>query len=127
LGVIGLIDEDGQSIETRVQEIDDRLRERGQSAISAEEGRCLLIPTRNIETWLYWLTAQRKGLPINLNEVDNYKKAPPGNVLRLHDQDCRPAGKYLFSLNHMNLPDGCPSMLVKALSNLRSFLRFVKK
>jgi hypothetical protein len=127
-GVLGLLDEDGQGATARQQEVADRLRERGLGPISAQDGRCLLLPTRNLETWLYWLTAQRSGLPSNVDEVTDYKKAgPPTGCPRIGDPDCRPAGEFLHTLNHAQLPEGCPSLLGQALGHLRKFLNAVRR
>src|SRR5213592_4191149 len=60
-GVLGLLDEDGRGIASREQEVVDRLKARGLAPLAASDGRCLLLPTRNLETWLYWITAQQSG------------------------------------------------------------------
>jgi hypothetical protein len=127
-GVLGLLDEDGQGAAFREKEVADRLKERGLGSISAQDGRCLLLPTRNLETWLYWLTAQRAGSPLNVDEETDYKMAgPPAGSPRIGDQDCRPAGEYLHTLNHAQPPDGCPGMLCQALGRLREFLKAVRR
>jgi hypothetical protein len=105
-GVLGLLDEDGQGVTVREREVADRLRERGLGAISARDGRCLLLPTRNLETWLYWLTAQRSGLEVTVDEATDYKKAgPPAGSPRIDNAHCRPAGKWLHNLNHAHPPE----------------------
>jgi hypothetical protein len=127
-GVLGLLDEDGQGAGVREQEVADRLRERGLGPISAQDGRCLLLPTRNLETWLYWLTAQRDGFSLNVDEGTDYNKTgPPAGSPRIGDHHCRPAGEYLHALNHAQLPNGCPSMLAQALGRLREFLNAVRR
>lgn len=127
-GVLGLIDEDGQGIAERQREVADKLKARELPPISAPDGRCLLLPTRNMETWLYWLTAQRVGLVLALNETTDYKKTgPPTGVARIGDGACRPAGEYLHTLNHTKLPPGCPPMLGQALAQLRQFLSAVRR
>jgi hypothetical protein len=106
----------------------DRLRERGLGPISAQDGRCLLLPTRNLETWLYWLTAQRGGFPSNVDETTDYKKeGPPAGLSRIGNDHCRPAGEYLHTLNHAQTPNGCPLMLGLALGRLREFLNAVRR
>ena len=59
-GVLGLLDEDGKGVTERLREIEGMLQARRLPLLSADSGRCLLLPTRNLETWLYWLTAQRR-------------------------------------------------------------------
>ena len=51
----------GGGVAEREREVAEVLKVRGLPPISAQGGRCLLLPTRNLETWLYWLTAQRHG------------------------------------------------------------------
>lgn len=127
-GVLGLIDEDGQGIAERQQEVADKLKARGLPSISAREGRCLLLPTRNMETWLYWLTAQRNGFSLSLDETTDYKKVgPPTGASRVNNQHCRPAGESLHGLDHTRLSQGCPPMLGRALGELREFLKAVRR
>ena len=60
-GVLGLIDEDGQGASARIQRVSEQLLLKGLRPIDCGNGRCLLLPTRNLETWLYWLKAQSSG------------------------------------------------------------------
>ena len=124
-GVLGLIDEDGQGVTTREHQVVTPLKELGIS-LGPDKGKCLLIPTRNIETWLYWLVGHKNGRSIQVDEITDYKNAPPRGE-KIHNHDCRPAGQYLHSLNHVGLPTGCPSMLMQALDDLREFLKAVRR
>jgi hypothetical protein len=127
-GVLGLLDEDGQGAAVREKEVADRLKERGLGSISAQDGRCLLLPTRNRETWLYWLAAQRGGFPSTVDEKTDYKMAgPPAGSPCVGGRDCRLAGEYLHTLNHAQTPNGCPVMLAQALGRLREFLKAVRR
>lgn len=126
-GVLGLLDEDGQGTGVRQREVANRLQARGLSPISANQGRCLLLPTRNIETWLYWLKARQEKLPVAVDETTDYAIAPPVGSSRLSYGHCRPAGEHLHTLNHIEPPDGCPPILALALSELREFLAAVRR
>jgi hypothetical protein len=126
-GVLGLLDEDGQGASTRVQKVAGQLLMKGLPQIDCNEGRCLLLPTRNLETWLYWLKAQSSGAALAVSESSDYKRMPPANAGRLDDSDCGPAGMFLHSINHTNPPPGCPPMLVRALESLRAFLNAVRR
>ncbi len=127
-GALGLLDEDGTGIATRDQEISELLRERGLPEIAATDGRCLLLPTRNIETWLYWLTTRRNGAAIAVDETTDYKRnGPPRGTSRIENSDAKPSGEFLHSLDHSAPPSGCPSMLRRALSDLRLFLNAVRR
>jgi hypothetical protein len=126
-GVIGLLDEDGRGVADRERELEELLKGRSLPPISAQEGRCLLLPTRNLETWLYWLTAQRRGSAVAVDETTDYKRGgPPADVPRIQNADCRPAGEALHGLNHAQPPQGCPPMLIRALGHLREFLNAVR-
>jgi hypothetical protein len=126
-GVLGLLDEDGQGPLARENEIEDDLRARKLGPLSAGEGRCLLLPTRNLETWLYWLKSRQNGAVVSLNETTDFKKQSPIGIAHIEDRDCRPAGEYLHTLDHTQLPEGCPSMLRKGLANLRDFVNAVRR
>ena len=99
-GVLGLLDEDGQGASARENEIEEALRARQLGSLSARDGRCLLLPTRNLETWLYWLKSHQSETTVSIDETTNYKQQPPTGVARIADQDCRPAGEYLHTLDH---------------------------
>ncbi len=122
-GVLGLLDEDGQGVAKRRREITRQLTKRRLPSLDAAAGRCLVLPMRNIETWLYWLEGQRTGQAWEVDENTNYKKQrPPGAASQNLDRLCHPCGAYLHQLNHLALPADCPSMLVDALGQLRQFL-----
>ena len=127
-GVLALLDEDGQGAAVRQREVEEHLKECALGAISAQKGRCLLLPTRNLETWLYWLTAHRCGASVEVDETTDYKQmGPPKGLQRISNQDCRPAGETLHSLDHKQPPIGCPPMLVSGLGHLRAFLNAVRR
>ncbi len=126
-GVLGLLDEDGQGVSARESEIAEALRGRNVGSLSASDGRCLLLPTRNLETWLYWLKSQQNERPVSVDETTDFKRQPPAGIARIDDRDCRPAGEYLHTLDHTQLPGGCPSMLRKGLAQLRDFVNAVRR
>lgn len=127
-GVLALLDEDGVGTAKCQREVADGLLARGLPGIAADDGRCLVLPTRNVETWLYWLTAQRKGEAIVVDEITDYKKnGPPAGTTRIENSDCRPSGEFLHGLDHSSLPAGCPSMLKVALPQLRGFLNAARR
>jgi len=125
-GVIGLLDEDGKG-EARRNQIIGKLREKGFPNISESKGRCLLLAIRNIETWAYWLNANRLKQPAKIDQKTDYKMSPPKGSEKLANADFAEAGRHLLNLNHKNMPDGCPPGLVKALEQLRAFVQAVKR
>jgi hypothetical protein len=122
-----LLDEDGQGIAGRENSIVEALRERMLGSILPSEGRCLLLPTRNLETWLYWLKSQQIGTVVAIDEKTDFKRQPPSGIARLDNRDCRPAGEYLYSLDHTRMPEPCPSMLRQGLAQLRDFVKAVER
>jgi hypothetical protein len=126
-GVLGLLDEDGQGVEVRKRQVVELLQTQNLPLIDPNQGRCLLLPTRNLETWLYWLTARRDGISVNMDEVTNYKTQAPFGISRIEDKHCRPAGEYLQTLNHTRLPTDCPPILAQSLGHLRTFLNAVRR
>jgi hypothetical protein len=126
-GVLGLLDEDGKGASTREREMEESLRARKLDSLSARDGRCLLLPTRNLETWLCWLKSQQNGTTVPIDETTDYKRQPPTGLARIEDRDCRLAGEYLYTLDHTSLPGGCPPMLSKGLAQLRDFINAVRR
>src|SRR5208282_5926048 len=76
-GVLGLLDEDGQGVSKREEDIAGALKTRNLGPIAANDGRCLLLPTRNLETWLYWLKSHQSGTLVSIDETTNFKRQPP--------------------------------------------------
>ena len=127
-GVLGMLAEDGQGVTNREREISERLAARGLPVISSPNGRCILMAARNIETWLYWLTANQSGGRAIVDETTNYKtEGPPTGCSRLRSDQCRPAGEHLHTLNHAAMPVGAPVFLGQSLERLRQFLRAVRR
>jgi hypothetical protein len=127
-GVLGVLDEDGKGSILRESEVAEHLAIRGLPKLAAHEGRCLLLPARNLETWLYWLTGQRRSEHIPVDETADFKAGgPPAGVRRIGNEDCRPAGEFLHTLDHTRLPNGCPAMLREGLTRLRQFLSATRR
>jgi 5S rRNA maturation endonuclease (ribonuclease M5) len=126
-GVLGLLDEDGQGASVREKEIEDALRAQNLGSLSASEGRCLLLPTRNLETWLYWLKGRQSETIVSIDEKTDFKRRSPIGIAPIDDWDCRPVGQYFHTLDHTRLPEGCPSMLCKGLAQLRNFVNAVRR
>ena len=122
-GVLALMDEDGQGVENRVSWVADLLASRELPAADCANGRCLLLPKRNLETWVFWLTGARQSQNRNVTETDNYKHCNPVLV----SSDWRAAGSHLHSLNHTTPPNGMPPELIIALGKLRQFAQAVRR
>ena len=100
-----MIDGDRTGVEGRTQRFDDACREKQIEPRKDSEGILVLVPTWNIETWLFWLAG---------NEVDetrrDYPKLPK-------ESGCQPGVNELAAMCQSgNLRDSAPPSLVAACS-----------
>jgi hypothetical protein len=134
-----LIDEDGQGLDARRNEIIDELRRLGLPNINPSEGRCLVLPVRNVETWMVWAARWRSaGCPTSptappgyslVNESYDYKrfKTPDGNVVPKEPlEKAYLVGKAIASLNPVAPPSGLPPALQAVLQPLNAFLDWAR-
>jgi hypothetical protein len=127
-GVVAMIDEDGKSVEARLNWVSQRIPEKSADALDCSAGRCLLIPKRNLETWTYWLTGRIANEAWAVSEEANYKTSKPDSASRrLENADFRAAGKHLHTLDHTSPPEGMPDQLMAALASLRAFVGAVRR
>lgn len=66
--LVVVIDADTRSVQARLQQLDQELVEAHLEKRSGEEAICLLIPKRNIETWIHFL------LTNSADEATDYKR-----------------------------------------------------
>ncbi len=80
-----------------------------------DEAVAILIPTRNIDTWLYYLKGNR------VNEEDDYKN-------RNEDKDCKQTAKKLLESCSSSglISDIPPSSLIKACDEYNMRIRLIK-
>jgi hypothetical protein len=127
-GVLALMDEDGKGIDSRRGWVADYLRETERLPIDCAEGRCLILPKRNLETWVYWLTGSKIGQNWAVDEGEDYKTARPASATRsLDNSDWRAAGQHLHTFNHTLPPQGMPGELAASLVRLREFVNAVRR
>jgi hypothetical protein len=137
--ILALIDEDGQGLEARRNEVRNDLKSRGLPDINPSEGRCLVLPMRNVETWMVWAARwQAAGCPASptapsgclpVSELNDYKrrKTPDGNPLPEEPlQNAYKTGKAIASLDPAAPPSGLPPALQAVLQPLSEFLRCAK-
>lgn len=67
LGLVAAVDADTETVNRRHQQLDDSLIRDGQTKRQAAEKIAVLVPKRNVETWLYALTGNQA------NETCDYK------------------------------------------------------
>jgi hypothetical protein len=134
-GILALVDEDGQGLERRRSEVADELRRLGLPQIAPEDGRCLVLPVRNAETWMVWANPwQCAGCPTSptapqayesVSEVHDYKRWKGLNGDPLPRESIKSAydvGKMIATLNANAPPVGTPPALQEALRQLSDFL-----
>ena len=98
LCLVVVVDADTLSVEDRIRKLEESLRTAGQSGRTEEERIVMVIPRRNIETWIAYLDG---------NEVDETSPYP-----KLSQQSqCEEALKRLVELYRNDLPEDLPASL----------------
>ena len=138
-GILALIDEDGQGLVHRRNDVALALRGIVHAPIDPNQGRCLVLPMRNSETWMVWAARWKAaGSPISssaqqgfesISEVNNYKefKSPDGIALpREASSPAYDVGKIIAALNPAAPPPGTPPALREVLQPLSDFLNWTR-
>jgi hypothetical protein len=136
-GIIALIDEDGRGLGPCRAAVRAALTDRGLPAIDPNNGRCLILPMRNVETWMVWAARwQAAGSPSSptgpvrydlVSEEDDYKKLRKRDGSPIPSEpkmEAYKAGKLIASLNPTFPPVGVPLALREILPPLSDFLRW---
>ena len=136
-GILALIDEDGQGLEVRRKTVQVALTARGLPLIDPNQGRCLILPVRNVETWMVWAARwQSAGSPTSqtapisydsVSEADDYKKLRSQSGEPIKNEPKLAAykvGKIIAKLNPAAPPVGTPPALRGVLKPLSDFLRW---
>lgn len=116
-GLVVMIDADTRSVTQRLNQLSSSLKKAGLPPRRPDERIALLIPKRNVETWVLCLNDQRvQGQPIN--EWDDYK--PLSKALRIEDQ-VRPATEVFFKWSRPNaqIPTRCVASLSQAIPEVQ--------
>lgn len=98
IGLVVMIDADENTVDERHQELNNVLAERGLDSRSQDEAVCLLVPKRNIETWIYALLGE------DVNETEAYSKLE-------RQRQCQPAVDQLAA----DVRDGCRDDVIPSL------------
>jgi hypothetical protein len=108
VGLVVVIDADTSTVPQRLQQLDAELQQSGLSPRADDERIALLVPRRNIETWIHYLL----GNPVDEDTV--YPKLP-------RESDCQPAVARLLAIRSSGwqLPDDCPPSLREGCAELR--------
>ena len=110
--LIVLIDADTGTVDDRHRQLAQQLDAQGLAPRSPGDRLALLVPRRNIETWIAHLTGTGP-----VDEALSYPRLP-------REGDCQPAVLRLAPLvRHPDpLPDDCPDSLRRAILELRAIL-----
>jgi hypothetical protein len=108
LWLVVVIDADTHSVETRLSQLEEEVRKSGFEPLADTEPVFVLVPKRNVETWIWFLL----GNPVN--ESDDYGRL-------VDDRDCRTAACQLRDIRTRNwhFPDDVPASLVRGSAELR--------
>jgi hypothetical protein len=104
-------DADVLSVEQRRQQLSAPLVAAGLPLPTEGEAVAILIPRRNIETWIYYLDGQ------SVDETTTYRKLA-------REGECQPAVDHLAGLYRTGwtLPDDCPDSLRQSVEELKRIL-----
>jgi hypothetical protein len=134
-GIIAIIDEDGRGLEARRASIRKALIDLSLPVIDPDNGRCLILPMRNVETWMVWAArwqaAGSPGSPAGpvlhspVSESHDYKRftSQAGDPLPKEPKmEAYKVGKIIAKLNPISPPAGAPPALREILQPLTNFL-----
>jgi len=97
-GLVTAIDADENPVQHRYRQLNEELDSEDLERRGTDEEICILIPKRNIETWIYALFGNE------VNEAEEYSKLE-------NEGDCQPAVAQLVEY----LRDGWPDDLLPSL------------
>lgn len=106
--LIVMLDADVRSVDDRHRQLEQACRDAGVEPRRPDERVAIIVPKRNVETWLAWLTGTA------VDEDATYAK------LR-HERDCDPQAKALARMcRSSGLRDGAPASLERACEEWRN-------
>ena len=107
-----VVDADNHSTEDRRSELDRECARQGVPGRTSEDPVIVIVPRRNIETWLAWLGGDR------VDEETTYPR------LR-RESDCDPLARNLYRMCHkaQRLDEGAPPSLIEACEEYRRLSR----
>ena len=108
--LIVVIDADNLTVQARLAQLDQKLREKDIDPIRTAEQVARIIPKRNIETWILWLNA------VEVDEETDFKRSRNDWAELI-----RSAGEVLYTLSRPNaaVTESCISSLRHGIGELR--------
>lgn len=110
ISLLIMIDADPEnSVGNRLAQLDDALARASLDRRHAGEKIALIVPKRNIETWIHYFNGT------DINETDDYPKLAKAS-------DCKPAVEKAADCRNGTLPDNAPDSLKRACMELHRIL-----
>lgn len=102
--LVAIIDADNETTQKRRQQLDDMLKKAGKDTLNDDEPVVMLIPKRNVETWVCALLGKK------VDENTDYGK---GRASKSTSQQIQPAAERLFEITrpHADIPEDFPQSL----------------
>ena len=111
IGLAVLNDADNSTLQDRLNQLIDALRENSQENRQSDEAIAILVPKRNIETWIHYLQGE------TVNEVEEYSK------FEKNEASCQSSVENLADrCRSQNLPEDAPPSLQTACGELQRLL-----
>ena len=107
-GLVVVIDADVKSVNERQTELERALTEAGEAPRGATEVVALLIPRRNVETWILCLTRER------VDEITDYSNRDLNDFTKAAAETF-----YEWSRANYTLPETCVPSLKQGLEEIR--------
>lgn len=109
VGLVTAIDADENTVRFRYRQLNEELATKDLEHRKSEEQICLLVPKRNIETWIHALFGKE------VNEQDEYSKLKK-------ESECQPAVDQLVEYLRHGIPDGLLPSLQRGCQELEDRL-----
>lgn len=108
---IAIVDGDTKGVKARIQQFNDRCVELDIAVRSEKERVAIVVPTRNIETWIAYLEGRE------VNEITAYPKLS-------YKTDCKNAVNNLLQYcKNVSFPDDAPNSLQAACNEFQTRIR----
>ena len=108
-GLIVVMDADEETVATRKVQLDEKLTEAGEDARKEQEAIAIVVPKRNVETWIWYLHGN------TVDESTEYKRS---FVKDNHDMAAAKVAFAEFVVSGQAPWDDCPPSLQDARSEL---------
>ena len=98
IGLVTAIDADENPVRYRYRQLNEELESESLDSRGADEQICILVPKRNIETWIYALFGE------DVNETTDYCNETGYGKLE-NEGNCQPAVEQLVEYLRHGIPD----------------------